>query len=335
MASFRIFTQGDILSFVTQRGGEKKLGECVAWLQDSLTKQLTVKSIQKSTAKFVLLGIPEDVGVRANLGLGGANTAWPVALKAFLNTQENRFLKGADILILGEFLIEEPKDTSVSQLRALVSRIDDLVYPIIEIIVAAGKIPIVIGGGHNNAFPLLKGLSLAKAQKVAAVNIDAHADLRSTEEGRHSGNGFSYAVEQGYLKDYRIFGLHQNYASNAQLLHLDKNKSVKAVYFDDLLLSSQSAAETFKAFSEGLKSPCGLEIDLDSIAGLLSSAGSGTGFDLDEIRRLLLSNTFKFDYLHVCEGASKLNDGRTDASIGKSIAYLVTDFIKSYSSSSS
>src|SRR5690606_23498832 len=101
MASFRIFTQGDILSMVNQRDGEKKLGECAAWLQDNSTQQATVEAIQKSTAKFVLLGIPEDVGVRANLGLGGAHAAWPVALKAILNTQENRFLKGADILILG------------------------------------------------------------------------------------------------------------------------------------------------------------------------------------------------------------------------------------------
>nr|WP_233167177.1 arginase family protein [Pedobacter sp. ASV2] len=36
-----------------------------------------------------------------------------------------------------------------------------MVFPIIEKIVAAGKVPIVIGGGHNNAYPIIKGSSLA------------------------------------------------------------------------------------------------------------------------------------------------------------------------------
>jgi formiminoglutamase len=33
-------------------------------------------------------------------------------------------------------------------------------------------------------------------------------------------------------------------------------------------------------------------------------------------------------YLHICEGATRLSDGRTDATSGKLISYLVTDFIK-------
>jgi formiminoglutamase len=31
-------------------------------------------------------------------------------------------------------------------------------------------------------------------------------------EGRHSGNGFSYAYEEGFLKIF-YFGLHENYTS--------------------------------------------------------------------------------------------------------------------------
>lgn len=58
--------------------------------------------------------------------------------------------------------------------------------------------PIAIGGGHNNAYPMLKGYSLAKKEKINAINCDPHADFRALE-GRHSGNGFSYAVNDGYL----------------------------------------------------------------------------------------------------------------------------------------
>jgi formiminoglutamase len=39
---------------------------------------------------------------------------------------------------------------------------------------------------------------------VNAINFDAHSDFRILE-GRHSGNGFSYAYEEGFLKKYFIF----------------------------------------------------------------------------------------------------------------------------------
>jgi formiminoglutamase len=48
-------------------------------------------------------------------------------------------------------------------------------------------------------------------ENVNAINFDAHSDR--ILEGRHSGNGFSYAYEEGFLKKYFIFGLHENYTS--------------------------------------------------------------------------------------------------------------------------
>jgi formiminoglutamase len=47
---------------------------------------------------------------------------------------------------------------------------------------------------------------------VNAINFDAHSDFRILE-GRHSGNGFSYAYEEGFLKNILFFGLHENYTS--------------------------------------------------------------------------------------------------------------------------
>ncbi|MGV3546992.1 MAG: arginase, partial [Pedobacter sp.] len=75
MANFRIFSQGDILNFVNKRDGETKLGERVQRIEQ-------LSDLENSTAKFVLLGIPEDIGVRANYGIGGAQTAWNPALKS-------------------------------------------------------------------------------------------------------------------------------------------------------------------------------------------------------------------------------------------------------------
>ncbi|RZK57119.1 MAG: arginase, partial [Pedobacter sp.] len=154
MDSFKIYTQSDVLSFVNQRDGETKLGERILFyrhLEESNDKAISLNNLKQSPAKFVLLGIPEDIGVRANYGIGGSKNAWQATLKAFLNIQSNSFLQGDEILLLGHFEIEEPEDSRIETLREKTAAIDKLVAPIIEKIVSAGKIPIVIGGGHNNA----------------------------------------------------------------------------------------------------------------------------------------------------------------------------------------
>ncbi|MEO8584359.1 MAG: hypothetical protein ABI415_11210 [Flavitalea sp.] len=40
------------------------------------------------------------------------------------------------------------------------------------------------------------------------------------------------------------------------------------------------------------------------------------------------SNRCKVAYLHICEGASQLTNGRSSETTGKLISYLVSDFIK-------
>jgi len=326
MTSFKIFSQSDILNLVNTRAGETKLGERVAYLGE--WEVISTDSLKRSSAKFVLLGIPEDIGVRANYGIGGADTAWKPALKAFLNLQQNPFLKGEDVLVLGEFEIPENHSTDVVALRNSVKEIDDLIFPIIQTIVLSGKTPIVIGGGHNNCYPIIKGTYLARREAINVLNIDAHTDLRDPSEGRHSGNGFSTAIMDGFLDTYRIFGLHQNYVSEGQLDFIAANKGIKAAYFDDLLSNEHDIPSALKTLLKGVKSPFGLEIDLDSITGILSSAATPTGLSLNEVRKLILTAKKEFCYLHVCEGAMQLKDGRREETIGKTIAYLISDFIK-------
>jgi formiminoglutamase len=51
------------------------LGERVQVIADH--KKLEA-SLQGSNASFVLLGVPEDIGVKANMGVGGTDSAWIV-----------------------------------------------------------------------------------------------------------------------------------------------------------------------------------------------------------------------------------------------------------------
>lgn len=321
MDHLKIYSQADLNQLISHREGETKLGERVQLVS-------SLDDLAASNTKFVLLGIPEDIGVRANHGIAGTATAWQPALKALMNIQSTKFLNGEELLVLGHFEIADPADTSIKDLEQKVQEIDELVAPVIRKIVAAGKAPIVIGGGHNNAYPIIKGAAAALKRQVDVINIDAHADLRPAA-GRHSGNGFSHALAQGLLNNYGIFGLHQNYNNTAILESIAGNPNIHAVFFDDMLQSPLPLAAFWTDLLKHMDAAPGLEIDLDCIENILSSAMTPSGFSLNEIRRLLLTPLKKFSYLHICEGAVALTDGRQGTSTAKAIAYLISDFMKS------
>ena len=75
---------------------------------------------------------------------------------------------------------------------------------------------------------------------------------------------------------------------------------------------------------------CGIELDLDCIEHVLSSATSPVGISANQARQYIQYATAlsKPAYLHICEGATFLSDGRTNASTGKLISFLVSDFVK-------
>jgi formiminoglutamase len=74
----------------------------------------------------------------------------------------------------------------------------------------------------------------------------------------------------------------------------------------------------------------GIEIDLDCVQNTLSSAISPSGIHPIHARQFVsyASADTKTAYLHICEGASQLSDGRNSETTGKLISYLVTDFLK-------
>ena len=175
MKHFTFYSKGDILSLTRVRRFETRLGERVQYVKDGGEWP---EVIQQSPAKYVLLGIPEDIGVKANYGIGGADTSWLPFLSAFLNVKSNDFFTGENILLLGhfdfgdlKFLIENnayTPDEMIDAYRHAINVIDDEVENILKIIAAAGKIPIVIGGGHNNCYPIIKGVAkgLYKADRI-------------------------------------------------------------------------------------------------------------------------------------------------------------------------
>ncbi len=333
MGRFAVASREYLDSLISKRPNETKLGEEVCVIESEDWEG----NLHNCEAKFVLLGIPEDIGVRANYGTGGTHTLWEPALKALLNTQETKALHGCDIMVLGAFdfsrSMARSEKMDIEHLRNLVGYVDETVTPLITKIAGAGKIPIVIGGGHNNCYPLLKGVSMACGKPVNCINLDAHSDFRDME-GRHSGNGFRYAHRQGYLGKYSVIGLHQNYNAQNILDELNDDPDLSYTFYEDIFiknkLSFEEAVQYALAKTKGKHT--GIELDMDCIEHVLSSAATPSGITSLQARQYLAycAKEANVSYLHIAEGAVTLNDGRTSGSTPKLVAYLVTDFIKAY-----
>jgi formiminoglutamase len=201
--------------------------------------------------------------------------------------------------------------------------------PAIHTVAKAGLIPIVVGGGHNNAFPILKGVAAAQPATtgIQCVNCDPHADFRPLE-GRHSGNAFSYAYREGFLKRYFVLGLHENYNSDHIIEQIHANPDIAYSRFDtnpDISRHIQKAV-SFLAQSD---LPVGIELDMDSLIDMPSSAMTPSGFRVEEGRQYVRSFAAESNpvYLHLPEGAP-LPSTPEMLKIGKTLAYLAADFMK-------
>ena len=272
-------------------------------------------------------------------------------ISSFLNIQSNDFFTGEEVLLLGHFdfgdikyLIENnaySPDEMVDAYRHAVSAIDEEVETMMKTIAASGKIPIVIGGGHNNSYPLIKGVSkgLHKAEllplaQINCINLDTHANYKN-REGRHSDNAFRYAEADGFMGKYVIIGLHENQVQQNVLSDMHNNPFIKYFTYEDIFIHERlnfiQAVSQSTGFTEDTYT--GIELDLDSVEYALCSAGTPSGVSVLQARQYInfASTDAKVAYLHIAEGASQLADGSKDENTGKLITYLVTDFVKANS----
>jgi len=340
MEFLKTYSRETLNDLLRKRTGEEKIGEKVQTVSTTWGKDL-----EKSSAKFVILGIPEDIGVRANYGRAGAGTAFKPALESFLSQQSNDFLSGENICVLGEIEVDDLMEKSthlntknkdvIGQLRDLVLELDERVTQVISKIISAGKIPIIVGGGHNNAYGNIKGASIALNKKINVINCDQHLDFRAMD-GRHSGNAFSYAFENNFMDKYSVFGMHEQY-NNKAALEKFKNNSSRLFYntYESVFVREEIDFKTAMQQCIGFvkNEVCGIEIDLDAITNVPSSAKTSSGVSPIQARQYVFQSAKNLNaaYFHIAEGAPILSHIKADNKTGKLIAYLMTDFIKGVS----
>ena len=213
----------------------------------------------------------------------------------------------------------------------------------VQAIFAAGLFPIVIGGGHNNALPLLQALAQQTGAAVNAVNLDPHCDFRLLE-GRHSGNGFSYAKAQQWLDRYFVVGLHELKNSAAALTQMQR-AGVGFCSYQDIYLrqhrsfeqSLQLALDYFNADQPGAAgygaTPMGIELDTDSISMMPVSAFTNCGVTVASAERYVyyFASLPQSRYLHLAEAAPSQHPAGLAAGmseVGQVLTALVLAFIQ-------
>ena len=319
--------QKQLESMSGMRAGEIKLGQ-------SIKAFSSLEDCLKSDQEFIIIGINEDIGIRGNFGKPGAIGAFDLSIEALAKAQDNSFINSKSIGILGslEFpdLLKAAKNMTKEDCRSLVDEIDQGVSSILQQLFDNHKTPIIIGGGHNNAYPNIKALASAKGSS-AVLNIDPHADLREME-GRHSGNGFSYAKHENYLKKYFVWGLHEAYNNQYILDIFRETIGFSYMTYEEILnYPKDFQAKLIKDILQFLSGhPLGLELDLDSIVDFPASAKTPSGFSLDQVRFFIrtICEGSKPSYFHICEASPQGLSEQEKAQMGKSISYLIQDFIK-------
>ena len=339
-----IYDETSLADLVAHREGEQRVFDAVALLDTHVEFTQALKDARDFGIRYVILGIPEDIGPRANLGKGGADTGFRAFLSKFLNYPVNDFTPVQNTLLLGEINCQDLQRQSttlnnanasdLAQLRSLCGQIDERVEPVVAAILAAGLIPIVIGGGHNNCYPLLKASAGHFKKPVNAINLDPHGDFRALE-GRHSGNGFHYAAAEGWLQDYHVIGLDQQKNNSTILATMAEFGNSYTSYHDLKVLAHHNVAQSTQAAKRGFShtAPLAVELDIDAITLAPASAFNYRGFTLSDAEQYIYHATHGSDiaYLHLCEAAPSQDPNGLEAgnnAAGQLLSALVIAFLR-------
>jgi formiminoglutamase len=139
--------------------------------------------------RAVLVGFPQDQGVRRNGGRPGAGEA-PPEVRRWLHRLTP--WDGSCDIGLTE---QSPLDLGDVVLGGGLEASQEALAVVVGAILGSGAVPVVLGGGHETAFGHYGGY-VREMRPVGIINLDAHLDLRPVDGGRGtSGTPFRQALE--------------------------------------------------------------------------------------------------------------------------------------------
>jgi formiminoglutamase len=146
------------------------------------------QSSRYEEASLILLGCPQDEGVRRNGGRPGASRA-PDAIRQCLYRLASPYDadgRAPHMFDLGNTLIQPDLEAT-----------HEIHQQIIQQVIRDGKQIIVLGGGNDLSYPDCAGLA-AEYPNPLAFNVDAHFDVRDSPV-RHSGTPYRQLLEEARI----------------------------------------------------------------------------------------------------------------------------------------
>ena len=155
-------------------------------------------------ANVILLGCPQDEGVRRNGGRPGAHAAPHEIRRCLYRLGLHGLPAGLRLFDLGDIVIQPTLEETHALQQTLVTQI-----------IRDGKYLIVLGGGNDISYPDCSGLALAQGE-VIACNIDAHFDVRA-DQPRNSGTPYRQLIEEGFIQPDQFYEIGYQPFSNSPM----------------------------------------------------------------------------------------------------------------------
>ncbi|MGE3467743.1 MAG: formimidoylglutamase, partial [Pyrinomonadaceae bacterium] len=215
--------------------------------------------VDYASAEIVILGCPQDEGVRRNGGRVGAAEGPSAIREQFYKlttfNMKKRIFDLGDVRVDGS--LEETHDTHSI---------------VVKQILKDGKRLIVLGGGNDISFA--DGVAMAETYGIEwwiGVNIDAHLDVRIAEE-RNSGTPYRQLLDEGHLLPKYFYEVgYQTHLASPVYYNYIRDLGVNRISLELL----RSRAEADIELKESIR---------QKFIGHSSSLNTFFGFDMDAVR---------------------------------------------------
>jgi len=208
---------------------------------------------------IIILGCPQDEGVRRNNGREGAAKA-PNAIR-------EQFYRLTPMNIRKRIF-----DVGNTDVAGSLEEVHDRHFEVVKKVLADGKRLIVLGGGNDISYPDGKAMAEVFSRDAwIGVNIDSHLDVRA-DEVRNSGTPYRQLLEEKLLRpDYFYEAGYQSHFCSPIYYNYIRDLGVNRISLE--LLRSRHEADL------ELKESIKLKFTAHS-----SSMNTFFGFDMDAVR---------------------------------------------------
>jgi agmatinase len=190
-------------------------------------------------AKYVVFGVPFDA---TSTYRTGARFGPNAIRQASQNIETYSFRTGIDV---EDLALHDLGDLHVSTSP---KRTVDMLKLVVADVLAAGKMPVAIGGEHTITLGILKGLG-AKARKTALVSFDAHLDLRREFLGLTLSHTTFMRVINEEVKPAKIVEVGTRAVCKEELAYA---KKAGINFFTSQLIRKEGAAQITRSLEEEL-----------------------------------------------------------------------------------